>query len=161
MPAAWLWSVFELIQKSGYDEVGFHIYSRIKQTMTTLLVCLLITVLLPYIAKLPVAKAMNSEGSGYDNHHPRVQQARLQGYGARAVAAHQNAFESLAVFATAALSALATNHVSYTIQLLAIVYVVSRLVYHCLYLLDLATLRSTIWTIGYLCCVAMIVLCLL
>jgi uncharacterized MAPEG superfamily protein len=129
--------------------------------MNTLLICLLIAVLLPYLAKVPVMKEMNKEGKGYDNRHPRLQQARLQGYGARAVAAHQNAFESLAVFATAALSALATNHLSSTIQWLAIVYVVTRLVYHCLYLLDLATLRSTIWATGYLCCVAMIVLCLL
>ena len=62
--------------------------------MTTLLTCLLIAMLLPYLAKGPVAIAMAKLG-GYDNSHPREQQSKLTGYGARAVAGHQNAFESL------------------------------------------------------------------
>ena len=30
-----------------------------------------------------------------DNHHPRAQQSRLEGPGARAIAAHKNAWEAL------------------------------------------------------------------
>ena len=51
-----------------------------------------------YCTKLPVAVAMQRAG-GYDNRMPRVQQARLEGWGARSVAAHQNGFESFAPFA--------------------------------------------------------------
>ena len=65
--------------------------------MNTLLTCLFIAMLLPYLAKGPVAWAMAKAG-GYDNHHPRSQQAQLTGFGARALAGHQNAFESLLIF---------------------------------------------------------------
>lgn len=48
----------------------------------------------------PVARAMAEEGGGrYDNHHPRAQQARLTGFGARALAAHLNSIEAFPLFA--------------------------------------------------------------
>lgn len=119
--------------------------------MFTIIVCLFIAVLLPYLAKIPVGYAMHKAG-GYDNNYPREQQARLQGFGARAFAAHQNSFESLLIFATAALTALVTHTVSSVIQYLAIGYVVSRLFYHLFYLLDWASLRSTVWFISLICC---------
>lgn len=128
--------------------------------MTTLIVCLLIAIILPYLAKLPVGYAMQKAKGGYDNNHPREQQASLTGFGARAVAAHQNCFESLAVFSTAALTALATNHVSLSIQMLAVIYIISRFIYIILYLMNLAALRSTIWFIGIICCLSMMFLCL-
>jgi uncharacterized MAPEG superfamily protein len=127
--------------------------------MATLIICLFIAILLPYVSKIPLAYAMHKTG-GYDNHYPREQESRLQGFGARAYAAHQNSFESLLVFSTAALTALATNHVSYIIQLLAVVYIVSRFIYHGLYLMNLATLRSTIWFLGIACCVAILWMCI-
>ncbi len=127
--------------------------------MTTLIICLMIAILLPYLSKVPVAIAMNKLG-GYNNHYPREQQAKLQGFGARASAAHQNSFEALIVFATAVLTAIATNHVTSTIQTLAIIYIVLRLVYHALYLMNLASLRSTVWFIGLGLCLAILWLCI-
>ncbi|KTC90752.1 MAPEG family protein [Fluoribacter dumoffii] len=127
--------------------------------MTTLIICLFIAVLLPYLLKIVVGNFMLKEGK-YDNHYPRLQQARLQGMGARAVAAHQNSFESLLVFATAVLTAIATKHIGAAIQILAIIYIVSRLIYSVLYLMDMATLRSTIWFIGFICCLVILGLCL-
>ena len=58
--------------------------------------CVFISALLIYVAKIPVAKAMNEQG-GYDNHLPRQQQAQLTGFGARALAAHQNCFEAFII----------------------------------------------------------------
>lgn len=127
--------------------------------MNTLIVCLLITLLLPYLAKIPLGYAMQKEGA-YDNHYPREQQARLEGFGSRAFAAHQNSFEALALFSTAALTALATHHVSSTIQNLAIVFIASRVIYHSCYLLDLSILRSSFWFVGFASCVAIMGLCL-
>lgn len=127
--------------------------------MTVLLICLLIVVILPYLAKLPVGFAMNKLG-GYDNKHPREQQAKLHGFGARALAAHQNSFEALTVFSTAILAAIATNHSSFFIQILAVVYVFSRLAYHVFYLINLASLRSLFWFIGYICCLLIIWQCI-
>jgi len=76
--------------------------------MTTLVFSLIVAALLPYIAKIPLAVAMHKAG-GYDTNHPREQQAKLKGFGARALAAHNNAFESLIVFASAILLAIATE----------------------------------------------------
>ena len=127
--------------------------------MTILIICLLITVLLPYLVKIPLAYAMQKAG-GYDNHYPREQQLRLKGFGARALAAHQNCFESLAVFSTAALAAIAVNRVTSTVVTLAIIYVIARVIYLFLYLLDFAALRSTIWFVSIVCCISILFLCI-
>lgn len=112
--------------------------------MTTLLICLFIAMLLPYFAKGPVAVAMAKAG-GYDNAHPRAQQAKLTGFGARAVAGHQNAFESLLIFGLAVVTVIATDKVTDTVATLAIVHVIARIAYHLLYLMDKSTLRSLSW----------------
>jgi uncharacterized MAPEG superfamily protein len=118
--------------------------------MTTLIICLLIALLLPFIAKLPVAIAMNKL-DGYNNNHPRSQQAKLTGFGARALAAHQNAFESVIIFAPAILLAIATNHTGEFIQQLAITHIVARVLYNALYLYNKGTLRSLVWAVGIIC----------
>lgn len=127
--------------------------------MTILIICLFIALLLPFIAKIPVAHAMNKL-NGYDNSHPRAQQSNLTGYGARALAAHQNAFESVIIFAPAVLLAIATNHTGTLIQQLAMTHVIARIIYNLLYLIDKSTLRSIVWAIGLICSFAIIWQCL-
>ena len=119
--------------------------------MQTMIICLAISALLPFLAKIPVAIAMNNKG-GYDNKHPRSQQADLTGFGARALAAHQNAFEAMLIFATAALTAMATNNVSGSVEVAAIVFVVARVGYNILYLINQHMLRSTVWTVAIVSC---------
>ncbi|MGL4615272.1 MAG: MAPEG family protein [Shewanella sp.] len=118
--------------------------------MNTLLVCLFIAMLLPYLAKGPVAWAMAKAG-GYDNHHPCTQQAQLTGFGARALAGHQNAFESLLIFGLAVVAVLATGKVAPTAEWLAIAHIAARVAYHILYLADKSTLRSLTWFVGFFC----------
>ncbi|MBE8168818.1 MAG: MAPEG family protein [Shewanella sp.] len=115
--------------------------------MHTLLICLFIAMLLPYLAKAPVAYAMSKLGS-YDNNHPRDQQSKLTGFGARALAGHQNAFESLLIFGVAVLAVVTTGNTTETAVTLAIVHVVARIVYHVLYLMDFSTLRSLSWFVA-------------
>ncbi len=115
--------------------------------MTILIWCLFIATLLPYLAKVPVAYAMAKLG-GYDNNHPRAQQNKLTGFGARALAAHQNAFESLIIFAPAILLAIATQNINSTITTLAIVHICARALYNILYLANISTLRSLIWAVA-------------
>ena len=128
--------------------------------MYTLIICLFIACLLPYLSKTPLAMAQAKQPKGYDNNHPREQQATLTGFGARALAAHQNSFESLIIFSAAILTALATQNTSNTIQYLAITYIISRVVYHALYLLNWATLRSTIWAVGLIASLSIIWMCI-
>ncbi len=127
--------------------------------MSLLLTCLLIAAILPYLAKIPLGIAMHRSG-GYDNNYPREQASRLTGFGARAWGGHQNSFESLIVFGIAILSAIATNNITSTIQTLAIVHIVARLVYHALYLMNIATLRSLVWAVGYFASLIILGMCI-
>lgn len=124
--------------------------------MSALLLALLVIALLPYLAKIPVAKAMHQLG-GYDNHHPRAQQAKLAGLGQRATAAHYNSFEALQLFLAALLSCVVAGNYDSTMQVLAWGYVVCRILYILLYLLDKALVRSIVWSVGVGCVVTMMV----
>ena len=127
--------------------------------MTLVIWSLFIATLLPFIAKIPLAYAMHQAG-GYDNAHPREQQKKLSDFGSRALAAHQNAFESLIIFACAILTALATNTHSALIDYLAISHIVSRILYNLLYLFNISTLRSLIWFIATSCSFSILWQCL-
>jgi len=115
--------------------------------MEILIWCLFIAMLLPFVAKAPVAYAMQKSG-GYNNNHPREQQSKLTGFGARALAAHQNAFESLIIFVPAILIAILTKNTGEAITQLAMIHVIARIAYNILYLMNVGILRSLIWGIG-------------
>ena len=127
--------------------------------MTILIWCLFIATLLPLLAKGPVAFAMNKL-DGYDNNHPREQQGKLTGFGARALAAHQNAFESLILFAPAVLLAIATQNTSENIVILAVVHVCARVAYNILYLVNIDKLRTLVWAIATISSFAIIWQCI-
>ena len=127
--------------------------------MTTLIICLFIALLLPLLAKGPVAYAMAKQG-GYNNNHPREQQSKLTGFGARALAAHQNAFESLILFAPALLLAIATFNDNKVILQLAVTHILARIVYNLLYLANFGTIRSLVWAIATFCSFAIIYQCI-
>ena len=127
--------------------------------MTILIICLFIATLLPFIAKIPVAIAMHNLG-GYDNKHPRAQQAQLTGFGARALAAHQNAFESLIIFVPAVLLAITTKNTGALIELLAITHVIARVLYNIAYLMNIGVIRSIIWAVGIISAFSILFLCI-
>jgi len=102
---------------------------------------------MPILAKVPLALSMNRSG-GYDNRLPRLQQNSLSGFGARAMAAHQNCFEAITFFAPTVLVVLALNAVTQTTAYLCIVFVLCRLVYLVCYWLDYHVARSVFWAIG-------------
>jgi uncharacterized MAPEG superfamily protein len=127
--------------------------------MTTLIICLFIASLLPFIAKIPVVIAMHKMG-GYNNNHPRDQQAKLTGFGARAFAAHQNAFESLLIFSPAVLLAIATQNTGVFIEQLAITHIVARVLYNIVYLINIGVIRSLIWGVGIMSSFTIIYQCI-
>ena len=118
--------------------------------MSTVVICALIACLLPYLAKAPLAWAQTEDG-GYDNRHPRAQQQALKGFGARALAAHQNSFESLIVFAVAVAVVLGTNTHGVLIDALAISYLISRALYCLCYWYNWHVMRSVIWAVSKAC----------
>lgn len=112
--------------------------------------CLFISAVLIYVARIPVAKAMKEQG-GYNNHLPRSQQAQLTGYGARALAAHQNSFEAFVLFSAGVFVAHTTQTQGFLIDGIAIVFVIARLIFLGAYLADIPNLRSLAWFVGLLC----------
>lgn len=118
--------------------------------MTLPLWCMLISAVLIFVARIPVAKAMKAAG-GYDNHQPRAQQARLEGLGARALAAHQNSFEAFPLFAAGVLTAQVTQSQGLLVNVLALTFVLARVLFLLFYWADKPTQRSLAWTVGLLC----------
>ncbi len=127
--------------------------------MTYPFYCMAAAFALTYLTKLPLTIAMAKEGeSGYDNHNPREQQARLTGWGYRSLAAHQNSFEVTPVFAAAVIAAYLFQADAYWSALWASIFLASRILYIVLYIKDFPLMRSTVWTIGMASCIALFVL---
>ncbi|VVQ36578.1 hypothetical protein PS943_04873 [Pseudomonas fluorescens] len=115
--------------------------------MTVALWCILIAIFLPYICT-GIARACG----GFrlkDNYDPRDFLESLNGLGRRAYAAHLNSFEVTPAFAAAVIVAhLAGNAELVTINVLAVLFITSRLLYIICYLADWAILRSLMWLVG-------------
>jgi len=126
--------------------------------MTIALGCVGITYLLVFLPKLPVPVAQAKQPGGYDNHNPRDQHAKLTGWAKRAHAAHLNGFESFAPFAAAVFVATLGGGDPGWTNILALVHVGARALYPFMYMADLALLRSTVWTVGFLATVALFAL---
>jgi uncharacterized MAPEG superfamily protein len=121
--------------------------------MNTAHLMVLIAALLPY-ATVGGAKAQPA----YDNSKPRDYLARLEGWRARANWAHQNHFEAFAPFAAAVILAELAHAPQGRITMLAVAFVLIRLVYTALYLANAASLRSVVWMAGLACVVWLFVL---
>ncbi|MBF7730679.1 MAPEG family protein [Pseudomonas sp. N040] len=119
--------------------------------MTLPLWCVFISAVLIFLARIPVGKAMKGDAGGYDNHHPRAQQARLTGLGARALAAHQNSLEAFPLFAVGVLVAMVTQSQGLLINALAVTFVISRILFIVFYCADKPAQRSLCWFVGLLC----------
>ena len=125
-------------------------------TLATAYCCVLIAALLPYIwigfAKTGAQK--------YNNRNPRAWIAKQDGnYRVqRANAAHLNAFEAFAPFAAGVVMAQLAGVAAATIAMLALAFIVLRVLHGVFYLADIAMARSLVWMGGYVCVVALLVL---
>jgi uncharacterized MAPEG superfamily protein len=122
------------------------------------ILCVFISFLLMVVSKIPASIAMIKTNEGYNNRHPRKQMSELRGWGARAVAGHQNAIESFVGFAPAVLFAQISNVDYQLLSNLSIAFVISRILYHVFYIANFHAFRSTIWSIGYGITVAIFVM---
>ena len=118
--------------------------------MTIAFACVLIMGLMPYIAA-GVAKTGNS---GYDNSAPREWSSKQSGYRSRANAAQANLFESLPLFFAAVIIAAIAHAPQFPVDLLAVAFVCSRMVYLVCYVANWPSLRSLVWLVGICCVVA-------
>lgn len=116
--------------------------------MTVAYWCVLIALFLPYVAT-GIAK---SSGAGFkpsDNHDPRTFLNNLSGLAKRANSAQINGFEvNPAFFAAVIVAHLAGGSQQVTQDVLAVLFVTSRLLYLICYLADWAAARTAVWVIG-------------
>lgn len=121
--------------------------------------CVLLAALLPILcaglAKFGSFGTPRSSG-GYDNHEPRAWLARQSQWRARANAAQANSFEGLPFFIGAVIIAHQLGAAQTMLDILAFVYIVLRLMYIMMYVVDLPTARSTLWTLGLVVNVAIL-----
>jgi uncharacterized MAPEG superfamily protein len=116
--------------------------------MTVAFWCVLIAIFLPYLCT-GVDKFSDGKFGARDNHDPRAFLDNLEGVAKRAHSAQLNSFEVTPAFAAAVIIAhLAGTAELVTINVLAVLFITSRLLYIICYLADWAILRSLVWTVG-------------
>jgi len=94
---------------------------------------------------------------GYDNHQPRIFLAKLTGWQQRANWAQVNAYEAFPPFAAAVIIAHLVGVNQILIDTLAGIFLCARVLHGIMYILDKATLRSLVWTVGFLCVVGLFI----
>ena len=113
--------------------------------------CVLVAAMLPIvcagIAKWGMFTKPLRDG-GYDNNNPRAWLARQTDWRARANAAQANSFEALPLFVGAVIIAHQLGAPQLRLDLLAGVYIVLRLMFIMMYVANLATMRSLVWTLA-------------
>ena len=114
--------------------------------MTIAYWCVLLAALLPLIW-VGIAKTGSDD---YDNHKPRVFLAGLTGWAQRANWAQVNSYEAFPPFAAGVIIAHLAGANQLVIDVLASSFLVLRVLHGILYIRDQATLRSMVWTFGFL-----------
>lgn len=95
---------------------------------------------------------------GYDQSAPRAMLTKLPPYAQRATWAHENAFESMILFAPAALMAYVTQQQSTVALGAAVVYLVARALYPLFYIANVPALRSLMFGLANLGTITLYVL---
>jgi len=121
--------------------------------MTIALWCLLVAGILPQLFGV-YAKA----SKGFDNNNPRAWLATMEGKKARAVAAMENGYEGLPLFVAAVLTAHLLHAEQTTVNLLAVGYIVARIIFGIVYIAGIGTLRSLVWIAGLGCIIGLFVI---
>ena len=116
--------------------------------MTVAFWCVLIALCLPYVCT-GIAKFSQGTFGPRQNHDPRAFLNTLEGFAKRAHNAQLNSFEVTPAFAAAVIIAdIVGNAQPVTIDVLAVLFITSRLLYIICYLADWALARSIVWLVG-------------
>lgn len=115
--------------------------------------CVLVAALLP-LFWAGYAKA----GGTVDNHCPRESTNDLPPKHRRAYAAHYNAYENFPFFAAAVIIAITQGATLSTVNALAMIYVLLRIVHGVLYVIDQPTARSIVYGLALFTNIAIFVL---
>ena len=123
--------------------------------MTTPFWCILLAFGLIHVPKGILWFLMLRSKEGYDHKYPRAQQAKLTGFPARALACHKNGFENFAPFVAGVFVAHLGGADPHRSAVLAMTFIVARMLYTVAYLADAEYLRTLVWSIGMLATVGL------
>ena len=87
----------------------------------------------------------------FDNANPRDPGFYTPGLRARALGAHQNGFEAFPFFAAAVIVAEMHHAAQGTVNLLAVAFLICRILYVLMYIGNRPSLRSAMWGVGIVC----------
>lgn len=107
---------------------------------------------IPFVMSLVAGYFRRKQLGTLDNQNPREQYAQLQGPGARAVAAQQNAWEALAIYSAALVSVAVSGVEVVHLEKTAIIVLIARLLHGTFYLANLDKLRTLSFTIAVAAC---------
>ncbi|MBE0546198.1 MAG: MAPEG family protein [Rubrivivax sp.] len=116
--------------------------------------CVLFCVLAPYF--LSVAARSQAPRSGYVQ-DPRAYSESLVGWRRRAHLAHLNAFEATPAIVAGVVIAELAGAPRLHVDVLALMFVVCRVLHAALYIADKPMLRSHAWRLGILCVIGMFI----
>ncbi|MGY0399704.1 MAG: MAPEG family protein [Ostreibacterium sp.] len=125
--------------------------------MTVAYWCVFIVMFFPLICAM-YAKIKSHGFTRESNHNVREFFAKSTGVTARANAAQLNSYEIFPVFAVAVVIVHLTGVAEQmTINIWAIIFVISRALFCYCYIADLARTRSIVWSIGFISVIALFI----
>jgi uncharacterized MAPEG superfamily protein len=117
--------------------------------------CVLAAALMPYVWAVAAKGSMPN----FDNNAPRPFLESLDGWGQRANWAQMNAFEAFPAFAAAVLIGSVVGNIEQAmLNMLAVLFIVCRVLHGVFYITDKAVLRSIVWFAGISSWVAILIL---
>ena len=116
--------------------------------MTIAELCLLGAVILTIVSIVP---AKLNGAREYDNGNPRDPRFYTPGLRVRSQGAHLNGYEAFPFFAASVILAEMRLVPQGTVNVLAVAFLVARILYVLLYLTDRPTSRTVAWSVGLLC----------
>jgi uncharacterized MAPEG superfamily protein len=126
--------------------------------MTVAFWCVLIACVLPIVNAWVCGYFRFKQLGSVDNKHPRAQYAQLEGPGARAVAAQQNAWEALPIFVAAVVVAHLAGVAPERAAIAAEIFIVARILYPFFYIANKDILRSLSFMVGIGACISLFIM---
>lgn len=120
--------------------------------MRVAIIVLVFLCILPYVFTCISAYYRRKQLGTINNENPRAQYTQLEGPGARAVAAQQNAWEALIIYSAALLAVVAARVDVPAIGLAAIIVLVARILHGFFYLANLDKLRTLSFLVAIVAC---------
>lgn len=121
--------------------------------MPMILITLFVAAMLPIVLAWGGGYFRRRQFGAIDNRHPRIQYAKLEGAGARAFAAQQNAWEALALYTVTVFIAYVAGVDLHTLTMPALAFIAARVLHPIFYIADADKLRSLAFLVGFFSCV--------